>query len=200
MADDRTFITKTAVVARAGWSSALISKLLGAPDQRKKVFGRSIPLALYSVERVEKAEASEEFRAAQDSLARRRIAAKKAVATKTDNLLALVAAMPITVEKLSLARVRKDAIDSYNHRSNGLSFASNGDDAAFLRRIMVNYIRHELTQYDNSLWEAAGKTGAHHAVQAIRQRVYQAIAEAYPALAAECDEQFKTRTLAPDLD
>lgn len=190
---DRTHLTKSALLIRAGWTATLASRLLGEPDQRKKVFGRTVPLALYEVARIEHAEAGADFALAQASVAKRKVAAAKAVATKTANLMAAIEAMPITVERLGLADVKRQAIDSYNMRSRGDSFASIADDPAFLERITVNFIRHELSEYDVALWEAAGKTGIARAVAEIRRRVYSAIAQAYPALSAECERQIEAR-------
>lgn len=190
---DRTHLTKSALLIRAGWTATLASRLLGEPDQRKKVFGRTVPLALYEVSRIEQAEAGADFALAQASVAKRKVAAAKAVATKTANLMAAIEAMPITVERLGLADVKRQAIDSYNMRSHGDSFASIADDPAFLERITVNFIRHELAEYDVALWEAAGKTGIARAVAEIRRRVYSAIAQAYPALSSECERQMEAR-------
>lgn len=190
---DMTHLTKSALLDRAGWTATLVSQLLGEPDQRKKVYGRTVPLALYAVARIEQAEAGAKFTQAQASIAKRKIAAAKAVETKTAKLMAAIRAMPITVQQLDLAKARRQAIESYNMRSLGESFASNADDPAFLERITVNFIRHELTEYDVALWEAAGKTGVALAVAEIRRRVYSAIAQAYPALSEECERQMKAR-------
>ena len=102
---DRTHLTKYAFLERAGWTATLVGRLLGEPDQRKKVFGRTMPLALYAVARIEQAEAGADF----------------------------------------------------------------------------------------ALWEVAGKTGITRAVAEIRRRVYSAIAQAYPALSAECPRQIEAR-------
>ncbi len=190
---DRTHLTKSALLERAGWTAALASRLLGEPDQRRKVFGRTVPLALYCVARIEQAEAGSEFAQAQASIAKRKVAAAKAVTTKTAKLMVAIKAMPITVQQLGLAEARRQAIDSYNMRGRGESFASNADDPTFLERITVNFIRHELTEYDVALWEVAGKTGIAGAVAEIRRRVYSAIAQAYPALSEECGRQIEAR-------
>ena len=72
-------------------------------------------------------------------------------------------------------------------------------DPVFLDRITVNYIRHELTQYDGALVEVAGQTGIQQAVDAIRARVYEAIADAYPMLADECTRQLERKRLERSL-
>ena len=190
---DRTHLTKSALLGRPGWTATLVIRLLGEPDQRKKVFGRTVPLALYAVARIEQAEIGSEFAQAQASIAKRKIAAAKAAATKTAKLMAAIEAMRVSVARLSPAEVRRQAIESYNLRSRGDSFASNADDPAFLERITVNFIRHELTEYDASLWEVAGKTGIARAVAEILRRVYSAIAQVYPSLSAECERQIAAR-------
>jgi len=190
---DHSLATKTALLQRPGWTATLVSRLLGEPDRRKKVFGYTTPLALYSIARIEQAEAGAEFAQAQAGVAKRKEAAAKAVETKIAKLMVAIEAMPISVERLSLDRVKKQAIDSYNMRNRGESFASKDDDPAFLDRITVNFIRHELTQYDSALWAIVGKTGISRAVAEIRRRVYSAIAQAYPYLKAECERQIAAR-------
>lgn len=192
---DDSFLTKTAVLSRPGWSQKLVTVFLGEPDQRKKLFGSNTILALYAVPRVEAAEGSAEFLDAQVELSKRKAAAKKAVATKTARLMESILAMPIAVRQLKLKRVREQAIASYNSRGNGYAFASPADDPAFLDRITVNFIRHELTEYHRALWDAAGKTGVRQAITLIRKRIYGAIAEAYPMLASECARQNMERSV-----
>jgi len=190
---DRPLITKTALIGRSGWTATLVSRLLGGPDRRKKVYGHTSPSALYSITRIEQAEASVEFAQAQAGITRRKASAAKSVETKTAKLLAAIEAMPIVVERHNFAWVKQQAIDSYNMRGRGESFATKADDPEFLERITVNFIRHELTQYDVALWEVAGKTGVVRAVAEIRRRVYLSIAQAYPALRAECERQIEVR-------
>ena len=128
---DHSLATKTALLQRPGWTATLVSRLLGDPDQRKKVFGYTTPLALYSIARIEQAEAGAEFAQAQAGVAKRKEAAAKAVETKIAKLMVAIEAMPISVERLSLDRVKKQAIDSYNMRNRGESFASKDDDPAY---------------------------------------------------------------------
>ena len=190
---DHSWLTKTAVTTRPGWSATLVARLLGEPDQRKRISGYKWPLALYALARVEQAEASAAFHEAQAALATRRAAAQQAVATKTTRLMAAVEAMRITVARRDLAQVRQSAIAHYYDRSGGDVFASPQDSPAFLERITVNYLRHVLTRYDQALLSIAGKTGNRTALAVIRRRIYTAIADAYPALSAECARQLAER-------
>jgi len=190
---DINYLSQSAILFRIGWSRTLIANLLGEPDARKKVFGRTNPTCLYLSERVIAAEASEAFALAQDKLAKRRAAATIAVKTKTDDLMAAVESMQINVRVLEASTLQKLAIRAYNDFSRNENFASHDDDPLFLERIKVNFIRHELTQYDHALERTAGKTGKQKAVSAIRARVYAAIASAYPGYREECARQHKRR-------
>lgn len=194
MNDRPEMITQAGILSRNGWSKTLIANLLGEPDLRKKIFGRSVPACLYRLDRVVSAESTPDFTGAQESLAKRRAAAEKATKTKIDKLMADIDRMQVSVKVVSQSHLWQLAIDAYNdrnyHRGEPVSRHS---DPVFLDRICVNFIRHELTGYDQALWEVAGKTGKSIAVAAIRQKVYGAIAKAYPVFLDECSRQIRDR-------
>lgn len=54
-------------------------------------------------------------------------------------------------------------------------------------RLMVNYIRHELSNYDRIIGKYGKETPS--AVIKIRKKVYDAISSSYPMLAIECERQ-----------
>ena len=97
---DTSFLTKSAVAERPGWSVALITRLMGEPELRKQVCGRNHPLARYALARVEEAEASASFCEWQASLSKRKTAARKPVATREAKLPEAIRAMPVAVEKI----------------------------------------------------------------------------------------------------
>lgn len=66
-------------------------------------------------------------------------------------------------------------------------------DPAFLSRISVNYLRHELCAYEDELAAVFGITGVWDATAHIRRKVYAAISAAYPELSGECDRQLGVR-------
>jgi hypothetical protein len=195
-------LTKKSVLERPGWTLTLIDRLLGEPDARRKVRGQAHPLCLYDEARVEATEASDAFTKAQEAIARRKASAQKGVATKTAKLLDQVRAMEVTVHAVPGVQAR--AIEDYNARqerraewygyANDTMPANVHSDRDFLERITVNYIRHSLTEYDEHIESVASKTGINAAIEAIRARVYGAIAEAYPWLASECRRQQEQRS------
>lgn len=78
-------------------------------------------------------------------------------------------------------------------RSHDYEPASAHRDPAFLGRITVNYILHQLTEYDVHLEEVAGQVGVSEAMATIRRRVYAEIAANYPEYAQECQRQIQFR-------
>lgn len=191
-------LTLSQVLQRPGWTRRLVRNLLGEPDERKKVFGYSIPLSLYAIRRVEEAETSERFRSEQGRIAQRRAAARRGVQTKEERLLAEIARMPVSVRRIK--NVEKQAIFSYNEwqmsRDSDL-WADASASREFLDRIAVNFIRHELTEYDAALEEVAGRTGIAKGVQAIREKVFGRIAQVYPEYSDECRRQLQARSEFP---
>ncbi|NBT26652.1 MAG: hypothetical protein EBT09_08900 [Actinobacteria bacterium] len=176
----KKMITKTVLLARSGWSGTLVTRLLGDADQLKKIKKSSITIESYELERIQLAEASQEFRVAQSGLAKRK------EASKIERLLDAIEAMPITVTTLTTTQVVANAIRYYNSRQENRvldrddytpKYANPDSDSLFLERITVNYIRHELSQYD-------------------RVRVYALIAATYPQFADECDRQLAARAEA----
>lgn len=115
-----------------------------------------------------------------------RAAAAKAVETKRKRLLEVVEQVEIEVLGYPTRDVVEAAIEHYNDRAwqRGSDFgASKTSDPWFLERITRNFIRHELTDYDCIIAEElAGRVGVSEAVDALRDRVNQAIDKAHPDL------------------
>jgi hypothetical protein len=203
-------LTTTALRER-GWSSALIAKLLGEPDgfKRNPHYRSAAPLRLYDAARVESAESSPEFVAKKTGTAARSASARKAAETKRDTLLRQVEAMEVQVEIVPAEQLQHLAIRSYAERKAARERAEEEDyyycyvddsaPAEFLQRIAVNFIRHNLTAYDRTLVQAAGRVGVVGANQIIRRKVDDAIAEAYPELAQECERQMLYRKEQMDM-
>ena len=80
---------------------------------------------------------------------------------------------------------------SDNYQSN--SMASEDSDDAFLSRIMVNYIRHDLSSYEERLDMLFGRVGKREAYRILLKKIYKAIKKAYPSLADECNRQLSRK-------
>ncbi len=62
-----------------------------------------------------------------------------------------------------------------------------------LDRACVNYLRHNMSSYDDKLDGIFRKVGKLDAMDIIRDKVYKKIAEAYPYLRDECELQLEQR-------
>lgn len=177
-----------------GWTDTLIRKHLGEPDsfKRNPVYRSAAPMRLYRMERVQSVENSEMWATLQQHTDSRKQSAEKAVQTKVSRLLQQLESLVIVVPQLPAAELLQAACVHYNRRQ-GYQSATPNSDPAFLERITVNYLRHVLTTYEDELAKTFGKVGVRKAELEIRQKVYGAIAIAYPDLSSECDLQLLKR-------
>ena len=98
---------------------------------------------------------------------------------------------------LDEGELTRQAVAHYNAKDADFAGALRGEsnhaslDApqSFLDRISVNYVRHCLTDYDHYLSWIKGQSGEHQAIRELKRRLHEAVAEAYPWLADECDRQ-----------
>lgn len=187
-----------------GWTKSAIEKFLATHDKEvpNPHYPKSYPMKLYLLERVVKAETSQEY---QDFCGRnrtRREASVKAIKTKQNNLLKQVARWEIYIQPQHLEDVMHDAIKSYNsvrvdRSEDGFPYepASMNSDKEFLKRIVVNFLRHCCSPYERRLDEITGKVGTKEAYILLNHRIYKRISELYPELKDECDRQFEEKTL-----
>ena len=186
-----------------GWTPALITTFLGEPDLvRENPYYRSAaPMRLYALARVEAVEASDAYQQAVAASAARRQGARQAAQTKRAQLLAAVDALQILVAVLPEAELTARACAHYNalqderERWDRLP-ATPESHPDFLRRITVNMLRHRYSSYERRLAEVYGKVGVRAAYVQINQKLYDAIAAAYPALAEECQRQLARKVQA----
>lgn len=180
-------ITQSTVLSR-GWSKGMIEDLLPPPVEKRNPYYRcAAPMRLYPLRVVEKVETTEEFEEAAAIHAARSAAAKKGVATKMKNAITFAEniADHITVEVRPLQAVRREALE---HKQDLYDWIGSDSDAfscmdeGVIRRWTFNYIRHELTRYDDALNLIAKKPGIDNTYHIIRSAVMQKIAEAYPEL------------------
>lgn len=187
---------------KRGWTEAMVRDLLGEPDSRvpNPRYRSAAPMRLWALDRVTVAESGEEF-AARLKAGKARSAASVAAADKRrKQLLDRVSAMTVRVPQLGEEELASKAI---KHRNREREFREdfwwvNPDDPSSvedktLERWKVNYLRHALTNYERQLTAVAGKVGVRDAKSLIRRKVYDAISERYPSLAAECNKQYNER-------
>ena len=193
----KEFFTKSQLKERE-WTEAGIKKFLGESDRTEinPIFKNAAPMQLYSIERVEKLEASKEFSDWKEKSQKRRDAAQKVADLKKQETLSEFDSIKIEVPIMPHKELKKLAKKEYEERQLDrgnydvdLSYA----DRDFIDRIKVNYLRHELTEYDSLLCETSGRYGKLEAKKLIRRKIFNAIADAYPNLRKECMKQLDNK-------
>lgn len=193
------YCSKTGLKYR-GWTDKAIELFLGAPDKEGiNPHYRSGPkVKLYLLSRVVAAEGSDSYKQFLAENLSKRESAQKAVETKRAKLFEYVNMCKIHVVVRDFQKVVAEAIEAYNWHKFDVSQhyghddykpATEKSDKEFLDRITVNYLRHNLSQYDDELAELFGKVGTEEAYKILNKRIYSEIAKAYPNLRAECEKQ-----------
>lgn len=204
------YLTKAAIKKERGWTDTAIKKFLGDPDKLgSNPYSSKTPSHLYLLSRVKKAERTKQFKEWKAASVKRRASARKAAHTRKEKTLAKVRSRLGEIQLhprargLSTKKLRKLAVASYED----LELERNWDEPRtvdsdapqeFIQRIEVNFLRHEATMYDAELEEYAGSTGVREAVDMVRERVYEVIANEYPFLKKECERQLAERRAAEE--
>ncbi|RYF03254.1 MAG: hypothetical protein EOO40_12405 [Deltaproteobacteria bacterium] len=194
-----THITRQQLCAR-GWTSGLIRRFLGAPDQTQPNprYRSQAPMQLYAMARVTNIEATAIWLVAQAAAHTRRGALQAAADRRRIALEAEAKAMPIAVRRVAQETLLVLAIADYNMYQRNIAdhygiaqcrTAHRSCPLKFLQRIQVDYARHVLTTYDDGAAARSGLLGVRHAAHICRERTLAKIAEAFPWLKQECDRQ-----------
>ena len=199
-------------IKRRGFTQKLIDDLLPEPLMVPNPNGSKFaPMKLWKEADVESAMKNELFQAKQAKREARKAAAQKAVQTKTDKLLAeveeRVANIKVTV--IDLKELEKKTIkakqDWYDYLEERCCHKENYDycdyydyyepagsaDKETRERWMVNYVRHNLTLYDDELLELYNRTGKGKAYMKLYSGIMEKIADAYPKFSDECKRQIE---------
>jgi hypothetical protein len=103
----------------------------------------------------------------------------------------------ITVKLLTYNELMNCAIAHYNKlKDRTKASASRMSPLIFLHRIMVNYLRHECTEYTDRINALIKLVGSDDAVRIVRSKTYEAICAHYPQLTGECADQMRLRNMS----
>lgn len=189
--DETEYITQSAVMA-IGFTKTMMKLLLPEPVLKSNPRYRSAaPMRLYRIADVNAAMESEAFHAARIKAEARKASAQKTVETKqriaeelVNRLIANIEIEPVDVKALENHVVREKE-DEYAERGQELHCLND----ATVKRWMVNYIRHNLCNYDSDLTEIEGKVGKDYLYYKLKNATLSKIAQVYPELASECERQ-----------
>ena len=196
---DKLFITKSDLKTKRNWTESLIKKYLKKPDLIKPnpYYNSASEMLLYDLKKIMRIEGKATFKEDFDKTLKRKSSSKKAIETKTNNLLSLIENIEITVIKMEMKNLYDAMIEDYNnyhlYKNLDSRYISISTDKQTLIRIAVNYIRHNLTSYDHHLVEIYSKVGTHQAYKILNKRIYDLISKTYPDLEKECVRQFKEK-------
>ena len=182
--------TKTAL-RELGFSDKLIKELLPEPRLvRNPVYRSSSPMQIWEKEDVEKAVNTERFREWLVGREKRRKAAADAAETKRDKFLKELELRigEIEIPVLSKKDLYRESLESkraWEYAHGNFDFYGEAADEATRNRWAVNYIRHELTDYERVLYEIKGCVGVGEAYEKYKASVTERIYEIYPFLKTE---------------
>lgn len=190
---EKKHIAKATIKKERGWTELLIRRFLKVPDLivDNPHYKSAPPMRLYLIEKVEKIEATPEFKVMMESANGRKNKANQAVDTKRNKIMAHVNGLRIEVPEMEEDELKKRAVKSYNdfkeakamHRDDyEFEPATIHADDVFLNRISLNYLRHRCTKYENELRKIFGKVGVDDAYAVLKERINNAILEKYPCL------------------
>lgn len=197
-------ITQSTIIDTYGWTKSLISKFLPAPTLVQNPYYRNAaPMRLWKEEEVKKVMLTPEFQDAMEKTKKRKKSAAKAVNTKKAVLekekMDFLNSIQIKVLPDSL--LQEKALESKQtwYEMNQLErygYIDPSDipnvytaDKNTVNRWVVNYIRHNLVQYDNFLERIYGKVGVHDTYIDTKIFILEKIADAYPKYSKECERQ-----------
>lgn len=188
---------------KRGWTNKAISKFLGdSPDRTapNPHYRSAAPMRLYLRAKALELENRDDFKKWIEEIKlkskSRKESSKKAVITKTNKLIEYISHVEVKVPRYDLLKLYHLACEHYNElhcfRGN-FKTANKNADISFLNRISVNFLRHELTSYEEELYNIFGKVGIREAHESLFKKIMSAISESYPSLNTECEKQKEVR-------
>lgn len=184
-----------------GWTDRTIRQYINiAPVEFRSAY-RCHPSQCYPKDYIIGIEGSEEWQAAMLESLGHKLSGKKAAETRRAQTMSWIADAVGGLQVERDDNVMQLAIEAKNWRNDeiGNYMADDAERAprAVKRRWCVNYIRHDLSNYDDVLADMVGKVGRVEAYRVLFEAVMDRIAVVYPEYADECARQ-KAEKLAID--
>lgn len=179
-----------------GWSDSMIRDFLGEPDAwaRNPYYRKAPPMRLYALDRVEAVECTPKWIERRDAAAKRSARGKEVAERRARELREAVLA-DVRLETPSFEELERLTLLAREE----LLGEPVSPNAATRRRWMVNFARHELSNYDEVRARYSRFPGVQDAAEAVREVVLDRIAEAWPQLrhAANAARRSRARDAAP---
>ena len=172
------------------WSLTLIEKYFPKCSKEKEnpYYKCAPPMQLYDVSKVRKIESTDEFKADYEKTAKRKDAALARVKKKHDELVMYANEIQIDIPIMPKDKLIRKACNHYNswhsfkqecNYEYDYYMASPSSDEEFLKRITINYLRHQWTVYEKELDKFHRKVGKQEAHDVLKERINEAIKQKY---------------------
>lgn len=188
-----------------GFTEKMIKELCPEPDGEatNPMYASAAPMKLWDEKRIKRIMRTKKFAELKLEADKRREACAKANETKRAHTEKLFddAIARITVCRIDFQIVQENALrakweyDLERGNYDSFPFAAPECDR---QRWTVNYIRHNLTTYDEDLYKGKGRVGIHEEYTPYKCAVLEAIARVYPEVADACQAQID-RLLRPHI-
>lgn len=177
---DSQYLTKTELTRR--WSQSLIDLYFPEPTLEKPNphHKRGSPMLLYDIGKVMRIESTQSFKEDFEKVYKHKLAGKEKARRKREELIMYANGVQINIPDYEKDKLIKKACDHYNSwNENAYYSATPSSDLLFLKRICINYLRHQCTCYDRELKNFYGKVGVKGAHNVLQTRINEAIKQKY---------------------
>ena len=192
------YITATGLKEKRGWTGSML-KLLNNLDYKlvdNPYYKCAPPMCLYNLKDIKRIERTKKYKELREKADKRKTSAKKAVETKTQKAVSLADTFSVTVESMTLEELRANTLDAkqwwYDLHTDYLYMyeAKNAYSAPedVVKRWMVSYIRHNLSNYDEELEALNGRIGKKKAYKYYKEKLAEEMKKGYPELKKEIDQ------------
>ena len=192
---NESLISQTTILSM-GFTKSMIDKLLPEPILKQNPrYKSAAPMKLWKEADVLAAMDTAAFQAAAAKAAQRKQAAAKAVNTKRRNAEVLADDL---IASIHVQRIDMQSLQELTIAAKQKWYDFNGKDEIVdpsretVERWMVNYIRHNLCEYDDSLYmlfRPGSLADKDELYPKVKRETLAKIAQVYPELAEECKAQ-----------
>lgn len=143
-------------------------------------------MQLYDIGKVQRIESSQSFKEDFEKVYKHKLAGKERTRRKHDELIMYANGVQINIPTIEKDKLIKLACDHYNWWNDWKEWgyddfirATPSCEESFLKRICINYLRHQCTCYDDELGKFYRKVGIQDAYDILRTRINEAIRQKY---------------------
>lgn len=192
------YVTVTGLIEKRGWTKSMATKLLQNLDYKEVVNPRykcAAPMKLYCLKDIKRIEKTKKFTQLKDKAEKRKASAKKAVETKINRTVEIADTFSITVERIDLEDLKEYTLNEkqfwydehWDYDIDTYRDAYSADDET-VKRWMVNFIRHNLSNYDEQLERLVRRTGKDKGYRHYKIKLAEEMKKVYPELKREINK------------